>query len=176
MTVYDPSQCAVFFRTRDKWGQFSNMCGGFPLVVSAEQFRTSEALYQALRFPDHEDVQEMVRGEKSPMSAKMAAKGNVEKTRHDWDAVRVDIMRFAVRVKFAQHRAVLEPILQESGDMDIVEKSRKDPFWGALEDDGKLVGTNVLGGLIMEIRHAWANGITPTIETPPGCILFGKTI
>ena len=37
----------------------SNMAGGFPLVVNDIRIRTSEALYQACRFPHMPDVQQL---------------------------------------------------------------------------------------------------------------------
>lgn len=177
MALFKPSVCAVFFRTREKWGEFSNMCAGFPLVVQAEQFRTSEALYQALRFPDHPDIQELIRAEKSPMAAKMVAKGNIEKTRSDWDDVRVGIMRFSVAVKCVQHTVKLSKIFEESGTMPIVEKSRKDPFWGALETEGGMLeGQNVLGDILMDIRARVFDGREISVVAPPGCKIFGTEI
>lgn len=177
MALFKPSVCAVFFRTRDKWGGFSNMCAGFPLVVQAEQFRTSEALYQALRFPDHPDIQELIRAEKSPMAAKMVAKGNTEKTRSDWDDVRVGIMRFAVSLKCVQHPNEMGKLFTESGTMPIVEKSRKDPFWGALETDGGMLeGQNVLGDILMDIRATIEAGRQISVLAPAGCKIFGKEI
>ena len=45
-------------------------------------------------------------------------------------------------------------LLISTGDSPIVEISRKDPFWGAMPivDSGELVGHNVLGQLLMEMR------------------------
>jgi hypothetical protein len=44
-------------------------------------------------------------------------------------------------------------LLKETRTMPIVEVSRKDPFWGAkAQDDGTLLGQNVLGQLLMELR------------------------
>ena len=49
--TYDRANSAIFLKTREKHGGLSNMAGGFPLVVNGTEIRTSEALYQACRFP-----------------------------------------------------------------------------------------------------------------------------
>jgi predicted NAD-dependent protein-ADP-ribosyltransferase YbiA (DUF1768 family) len=53
-------------------GWLGNMA---PVSVThqAKTYRTSEALFQALRFHD-EEIREAIRGEKSPMAAKMRAR------------------------------------------------------------------------------------------------------
>ena len=44
-------------------------------------------------------------------------------------------------------------LLLSTGDSDIVEESHKDSFWGAVSDEtGGLVGANVVGKLLMNIR------------------------
>lgn len=48
---YDCTKSAVFLKTKERLGALSNMAGGFPLEVNGIKIRTSEALYQACRFP-----------------------------------------------------------------------------------------------------------------------------
>ena len=48
---YDRAKSAVFRKTKERFGALSNMAGGFPLHVNGVKIRTSEALYQACRFP-----------------------------------------------------------------------------------------------------------------------------
>ena len=60
MTTWRRDECAVFFRVADTHGGCSNMAGGMPVDVIDCRFRTSEALYQAMRFPDHPDIQEKI--------------------------------------------------------------------------------------------------------------------
>jgi type I restriction enzyme, S subunit len=143
----------VFSKTREQWGALSNMAAGFPLVVVGEEWLTAEALYQACRFPDLPDVQKLILEERSPMAAKMKSKPHRASTRGDWEVVRTKIMRWVLRVKLAQHYRRFSAVLLETGDLPIVERSRKDRFWGAVEDaDGVLRGANALGRLLMELR------------------------
>jgi type I restriction enzyme S subunit len=50
------------------------MAPGFPLCVNGVRIRTSEALYQACRFPHLPDIQRQIIDERSPMTAKMRIK------------------------------------------------------------------------------------------------------
>ncbi|RQP20942.1 MAG: NADAR family protein, partial [Brucella intermedia] len=152
--TYDPSASVVFLKTNERFGGLSNMAPGFPLRVNGVRIRTSEALYQACRFPHMPEVQQLIIGENSPMTAKMRSKPYRRVTRHDWDFVRVKIMRWSLRVKLAQNWREFGRLLLATGDRPIVEQSRKDDFWGAkVADDGTLVGMNVLGRLLMELRE-----------------------
>ena len=152
--TYDCANSAVFLKTKEKHGGLSNMAGGFPLVVNGVQMRTSEALYQACRFPHLPDLQRDIIVQKSPMTAKMKGKPYRHISRPDWDAVRVKIMRWCLQVKLAQNWDTFSKVLLETGDMPIVEHSRRDDFWGAKPVDGEtLVGTNALGRLLMEVRE-----------------------
>jgi ribA/ribD-fused uncharacterized protein len=154
--IYNPDECAVFFRVKEQHGALSNMAGGFPLVVNGVHIRTSEALYQALRFPDHPDIQQKIIDEKSPMSAKMVAKAHIAKTRDRWDLLREMFMGYCILLKLLQNRETFGKVLVGTGSKQIVEKSRKDPFWGAVpREDGLLEGQNVLGNFLTKLRDKY---------------------
>ena len=146
---------AVFHKTREKHGGLSNMAAGFPLRVNGIQIRTSEALYQACRFPHLPDVQREIIGERSPMTAKMRSKPWRDETRPDWMEVRVKVMRWVLRVKLAQNWEKFSHELLETDNLEIVEKkTRRADFWGAkVQEDGSFFGKNVLGRLLMELRE-----------------------
>src|SRR5690606_37437152 len=107
--------------TNEVFGGLSNMAGGFPLRVNGIRILTSEALYQACRFPKRPDVQRLIIGENSPMTAKMKSKPYRQDTRPDWDQVRVKIMRWCLRVKLAQNWHKFSELLLATGDKPIVE-------------------------------------------------------
>ena len=71
------------------------------------------------------------------------------KIRADWDKVKLDIMRKALKAKFEAH-LFLRKMLIETGDAILVEDSARDNFWG-IGKDGK--GNNYLGLLLMEYRE-----------------------
>jgi len=149
------NQCAVFKKTNEVFGGLSNMAGGYPLVVDGPFYFTSEHLYQCFRFPDCLEAQEKIMAPKSPMGAKMAGKPYRDQhCRKDWHNVRVDVMRFCLRVKLAQHQGTFGTLLLSTGKKPIVEESHKTDFWAAkASDDGsQLVGENNLGILLVELR------------------------
>jgi ribA/ribD-fused uncharacterized protein len=152
--TYQVSECVVFKRTNERFGGLSNMAPGFPLEINGIRIRTSEALYQACRFPLYPDIQRLIIQQGSPMTAKMKGKPHTKRTRSDWDRVRVNIMRWCLRVKLAQNWQKFGALLLATGDQPIVEESRKDDFWGAKPANYEtLVGANVLGRLLMELRE-----------------------
>jgi ribA/ribD-fused uncharacterized protein len=173
---------AVFNKTKEKWGEFSNMCAGFPLRVNGLDIRTSEALYQALRFPDHPEVQQLIVAEPSPKGAKMRSKSHRrEFARKDWDDIQVQVMWWCLRVKLAQNFDSFGGVLFISGDKPIIEESAGDAFWGAKDrGDGTLVGVNVLGKLLMELRARYRAAPASLRTVPePGivsCRLMGQPV
>ncbi len=152
--TYDRARSVVFLKTNERFGGLSNMAGGFPLLVNGMRILTSEALYQACRFPHRPEVQRLILEQTSPMTAKMKSKPYRHDSRPDWDHVRVKIMRWCLRVKLAQNWSTFSALLLETGERPIVEESRRDDFWGASPTaEGTLVGMNVLGRLLMELRE-----------------------
>lgn len=130
------------------------MATGYDITVGNVKVRTSEALYQACRFPSSVDVQRMIIEQKSPMTAKMKSKPFRSQTRPDWATVRVTIMGWCLRAKLACNLEKFGNLLLSTGNKPIVEDSHRDRFWGAVsQDDGSLIGENVLGRLLMELRE-----------------------
>lgn len=151
---YDIRHVAAFRKTKEKWGELSNMAGGFPVVVNGVHIKSVEALYQACRYPDMPEVQENILNQSSPMTAKMVGKPFKDNTRKDWDNVRIKIMKWVLRVKLAQNWDRFSSVLFESKNIPIVELSNKDDFWGAKQiDDNIYIGVNALGRLLMGLRE-----------------------
>ena len=116
------------------------------------------------------------------MTAKMRSKPLRKDSRPDWDAARVKIMRWCLRVKLAQNWKEFGGLLLETGELPIVEQSRKDDFWGAkVAEDGSLVGMNVLGRLLMEVREQLKGDESENLRAVeplsiPEFLLFQKSI
>jgi predicted NAD-dependent protein-ADP-ribosyltransferase YbiA (DUF1768 family) len=126
---YRRADCAAFRKTGELWGEFSNMAGGFPLAVNGVRILTSEALYQACRFPHLPEVQREIIAQASPMAAKMKGKPHRKNSRPDFDSLRVPVMWWALRVKLACNYRSFSRILRASGDRPIVEDSHKKCLW-----------------------------------------------
>jgi ribA/ribD-fused uncharacterized protein len=172
--TYKRSECIVFHKTKEAFGALSNMAPGFPILINNHHILTSEALYQACRFPNNPEAQELIISQTSPMTAKMRAKPLKEQTRADWMKVRVRIMRWCLNAKLLQNYSTFSKILIDTQDRSIVEHSSKDRFWGALPTgEDTLVGANVLGRLLMELRNSVQDGSFNTeLLCPPEVINF----
>ena len=70
-----------------------------------------------------------------------------------WNAQRVDVMRWVLRMKREANRAGIDAVLAATGERAIVEVSARDPWWGARPVADRYEGRNVLGRLWMELRH-----------------------
>ncbi|MFH1598103.1 MAG: NADAR family protein, partial [Patescibacteria group bacterium] len=153
---YSYRNSCVFRKTKEEFGGLSNMAAGFILEVNNIVILTSEALYQACRFPHLPDVQKNIIEQKSPMAAKMVSKPYRNNSRSDWDKIRIDVMRWCLRVKLAQNFIKFGELLESTDSKPIVEESRFDKFWGAKKvEDDTLEGKNILGKLLMEVREEY---------------------
>ena len=156
--TYNTFEVCHFRKTKDEYGGLSNMASGYPLHINDIKILTSEAIYQACRFPHLPEVQKKIIEQKSPISAKMVGKPYRDQTRPDWDYVRVDIMRWSLRVKLTQNFFTFGRLLETTNNKSIVEDSKKDKFWGAVRDKNNseiLNGVNALGRLLMELRQEY---------------------
>ena len=155
-------------------GMFSNMYAS-PVKVNGFTISTSEALFQACRFPDYPEAQRDIINQKSPMGAKMKAKSYKKAgyTRPDWgddntsteeNNLRIEVMRWCLRVKLACNFSAFSAILLKKKTLPIVENAPKitHTFWGAYPVAGNetvLRGQNVLGKLLMEIRQEFLEAL-----------------
>lgn len=150
--VYIRSDCITFRKTTEQFGGLSNMASGYPIVVNNTLIKSSEALYQALRYPHLPYVQSQIINESSPMTAKMISKKYHAQSRSDWEKIKIPIMKWVLRVKLSQNMETFGKLLLATDSKDIVEESKKDSFWGAKVIEDRLEGVNVLGRLLMELR------------------------
>ena len=145
----------TFYRIRDPYGCFSNFAP-YPVEIDGLVWPTTEHYYQAQKFADAA-YRERIRRDKHPMSAKRRGNSRAVPIRPDWDDVRVEVMRKAVRAKLAQHPDVAATLLS-TGDAELVEHSPIDPFW---TDGGDGSGQNAFGRLLMELRAELRAGQAP---------------
>ncbi|WP_044256667.1 NADAR family protein [Rhodopirellula sp. SWK7] len=148
-------------KVKEDFGWLGNM-SPYPVTHEGTTYRTTEALFQALRFNDDEVI-ESIREQKSPMAAKMIAKKH-----RDHMVIKpmcvddLDNMKMVLRLKTEQHPK-LQAALIATCDEEIVEDCTKRPrgsglFWGAALREDKWVGENWLGWLWMEIRDGLNDG------------------
>lgn len=140
-----------FYRPGDAHGYMSNFAR-YPIATEVPpygtvMFRTSEHYFQAMKFTDPEHFWAVVN---APTPSQAAAEGRSRRRplRGDWESVKDDVMRVALRLKFEQHRALREKLLATGAGV-LVEHSPVDYYWG---DGARRTGRNMLGVLLMELR------------------------
>ena len=146
MRTYIKEQACGFRYTRATWGAFSNFQPlAMPIMAGPWSFRFSESLYQAAKFAGHPDVQRRIA--EAPTAREAAAIGRTPGLGIDpgWNAQRVDVMRWVLRMKREANAAEIDAVLAETGDRPIVEVSTRDPWWGARPVANLCEGHNVLG-------------------------------
>ena len=141
------SEAIKFYSVSDDYGCFSNFAG-YPIRLKGKTWPTSEHFFQAQKFEDAADREE-VRKAKSPMIAARMGRSRKRKLRRDWESVKVNVMREAVLAKFTQHEDLRE-VLLSTGEAKIVEHTANDSFWG---DGGDGSGQSMLGRILMEVRE-----------------------
>ncbi|MGI9252312.1 MAG: NADAR family protein, partial [Thermomicrobiales bacterium] len=152
-----PPDMREFFDTFRQLGNFTS--GGLnPITIMGKEFKSSELLYQALRYSSRPDVQELIRRQgTNPMLGKEIAHAPEFTPWHDedWESKKVDVMRWVMRAKVAANYDTFAEMFAKSGNLELVEHSYKDSYWGAKfnEETGRVQGANVAGRLMMEIRE-----------------------
>ena len=139
-----------FYGTKEiPYGCFSNF-SAHPFTLDNQTWRTSEHYFQAMKFYPHWDHISALRKMPSPMQVAKAGRSRARPLRADWESVKDDVMRQALRAKFTQNPDI-KTVLLETGEEDIVENTTKDHYWG-IGSSG--TGLNMLGKLLVELRTA----------------------
>lgn len=136
-----------FYRERDEpYGCFSNF-SHHSFELDGTPWQTVEHYFQAMKFAGtpHEDA---IRRAPASMIAKQRGNDHARPLRSDWEAVKDDIMRRAVRAKFEQH-ADIRAVLLGTGEEELIEDAPNDSYWGCGKDG---TGKNMLGRVLMEVR------------------------
>jgi len=137
----------LFYSTRDRYGAFSNF-SKHGVELDGLWWKTTEHYFQAQKFTD-ETYKEKIRNAPDPKTAATLGRSRNVKLRDDWEQVKDDVMRKAVRKKFETHEP-LRDLLISTGDEEIVEDSPGDYYWGCGKDR---TGKNMLGKILMEVRE-----------------------
>jgi ribA/ribD-fused uncharacterized protein len=148
-----------FTKVKLQHGWLGNMAP-YPVEYDGKTWRTTEALFQALRFKD-EEICELIREQKSPIAAKMMAKKHREKMviqpMSDDD---YGNMTLCLLLKIKHHPELIDSLL-ETGNAIIVEDvtargSRgSNLYWGAMLVDDDWIGENKLGKSWMYLRELY---------------------
>lgn len=155
MNQYRKNEVVSFLKTSEAFGGLSNMAPGYQITLYGVRCKTSEHLYQALKFPGNPEIQSEILEAPSPMGAKMVAKRLVYRhlIRPDWEEIKLAVMDYCLRAKLKCNFERFGDLLISTGNADIVEfSSKNDTFWGCIPDGELLIGHNHLGVLLSNLR------------------------
>ena len=141
----------LFYKVSEPYGEFSNF-SPHPVRLKEKVWPTSEHYFQAQKFAGTEH-EEAVRQAKSPMVAARMGRSRERPLRSDWESIKDNVMREALRAKFTQHLQ-LRSLLLSTGDVELIEHTPNDRHWA---DGGDGNGKNRLGKLLMELRTKLRN-------------------
>ena len=136
-----------FYNLRDPYGSFSNF-SPHGVELKGGWWQTTEHYFQAQKFagtPHEEAIQHA----KTPRQAADMGRDRQRPLRTDWEQVKDDTMREAVRQKFRTHKDIQQMLL-DTGDEELLENAPSDYYWG-IGADGS--GRNMLGKILMEVRN-----------------------
>lgn len=141
-----------FFSKQDLYFELSNFAP-YGFEDDRAYWPTVEHYFQAQKFvgPENAAYRERIRTARSPKEAKTLGQTRAVLLRADWEAVKEDVMRYALRKKFA--RSELRALLLSTGRRMLIENSPYDRYWGIGKDG---TGKNRLGILLMEVRDELA--------------------
>lgn len=157
---YDTDKCIRIHRVSEQWGIFCNFAKT-PLTVKGYTFKSSEQLFQLMKFKDVEVVRNILsgitRGGKKCHEVKKTVKSyEKEYRRDDWGSMIIDAMKFCLQTKYDQCEEFRNMLLESKGYFIVEDQTsfpKKSPdAWGVKLRDGKYVGPNLLGRLLMELR------------------------
>lgn len=157
---YDANKCIRIHKTDDEWGILCNFANT-PIAVGGFTFKSSEQLFQLMKFTDRDVVKRILNGitrnDKKCHEVKKTVKSyEKDYRREDWGRMIIDAMKFSLQCKYEQSEAFRQKLESTKG-FNIVEDQtsfpKKSPdAWGVKLREGQFVGPNLLGRLLMELR------------------------
>jgi N-glycosidase YbiA len=141
-----------FYSKSPDYGWLSNF-SEYGFKLDGVRWASVEHYYQAQKYAGT-DVAERIRKADSPLKARKAGQDRSLSVRQDWEGVKEEVMRQAIRAKFDQNRKLRE-LLLATADEELLHESNSDLFWGRNRDGA---GDNRLGVILMDIRQGLRGG------------------
>lgn len=150
--TYPVSECIAIRKVKDPWGIFGNF-SPTPININNVVFKTSELLFQLMKFKDEEPVIAVYNANNPKMTTKHWEKMH---RREDWGKMIVDAMKFCLTQKYEQSEEFRQELERSKGKYIVEDQTsfpKKTPdTWGVKQQGDDFVGPNLLGRLLMELR------------------------
>lgn len=170
--IFDEDYIVAFWGPEDKNGVFSQWyCSD--IIIEGSTFFCCEQwmMYKkAILFQDYEIAEKILRS-KSPREIKALGRKVKNFNQAIWDENKENIVFEGNFAKFTQNSYLYAQLMNTNGKI-IVEASPYDRIWGIglsandprIYDTSKWQGKNLLGNIIMEVRHSLNQDLADRIE------------
>jgi ribA/ribD-fused uncharacterized protein len=137
----------------DEFEFLSNFFGR-QVIINNHSYPTNEHAFQCFKTTNEQDFLYVA---SAPTPGQAKRRGQSITLRDDWtDEVRQGVMYKINLAKYAQHMDLLGKLLR-TGDALLMEGNyHHDNYWGVVMVNGKWVGQNHLGKILMRIRNEFA--------------------
>lgn len=151
---YPADKVACIRKVKEPWGILGNF-GNTPIIVNDLSFKSSEQLFQCMKFREIKPLLAVYVASQPKYIAK-----HWEKThrREDWGKIFLDCLKYSLVQKFDQSEEFRNTLIA-TGELYIVEDQtaftkRNPDAYGVKLREGKYVGPNLLGQFLMELRDS----------------------
>jgi N-glycosidase YbiA len=147
-----------FYRvSKEPYDCFSNFYPS-PIHIDEELWPTVEHYFQAMKFPHHKEIREIIRTTPKAIEKKQIANKQYAYLVdwNHWNKIKDQIIYKALKAKFEQHKN-LQQILLSTDNAPIIEHSKKDSYWA---DGSDGTGQNMLGKSLMKLRNEVKNALS----------------
>ena len=146
---YPAAECACIRKIGDEWGVLCNFART-PVVVEGVVFKSTEQLYQTMKFTDEQSVRVMYQKNSKQWAKRLENQG---KRRADWGEMLVDAMKFCLMTKYEQVAEFRQELERSRGKHIVEDETRRGATtWGVSLRGDNYEGSNLLGRLLMELR------------------------
>jgi N-glycosidase YbiA len=155
----DPNTFSFFKAKEEEFCGLSSLSGVYPFLINGRRVPTCEHLYQALKFPNHPEIQKQILNDESTKRCKSIANKHRKLIRPDWNEIQLEVMEFCLKSKLIWNWFGIGRLLSATEDKCIYEMTEcKDRHWGVAQSDKGFEGENHLGKLLMKLRDEYLDG------------------
>ena len=153
---YPVDQCACIKGAAEEWGVLGNF-GRASVVINGVEFNKTEKLFQCMKFTHAPVIKEIYAQNGMGMKQKAKKKEYAVYIREDWPRIFLDALKFVLVTKYEQSEEFRNE-LERSKGLYIVEdetsrkKGKDADAYGTIRVGDEMVGPNLLGQFLMELR------------------------
>jgi ribA/ribD-fused uncharacterized protein len=156
LTNMTTSPYRFFGHSPDKVGYCFSNFSDHPTVIDGITWPTTEHYFQAAKFfntaPKYATKIQLA---ETPRLSKTLGNSRDYPIDPNWEQIKDDVMRKAVKAKVEQHPDVKQTLLA-TGNREMIEASPYDYYWGEGRDK---TGKNMLGKILVEVRDYYNHKI-----------------